>query len=213
METTLYITKIVESLSSANSTDDFADLFVALLRQIALGSPVSRETLGAALGWSTERVAAALDQIPGTENDEEENIVGYGLTLRKTSHAFEIDGRRLYTWCALDTLMFPVIIGKEARVLSRCPATGAPVSLNVTPNQVSHIEPAEAVVSLLLPDESSDIRRSFCCHVHFFASAAVADKWMSQHGETAIVVSVEEAFRLGHAIGCKLLGPAGPAPS
>ncbi|WP_455153162.1 organomercurial lyase [Cupriavidus basilensis] len=39
------------------------------------------------------------------------SLVGYGLTLRETRHAFEVDGRRLYTWCAFDTLFraYPVV--------------------------------------------------------------------------------------------------------
>ena len=89
-----------------------------------LGRPVSLVALDAALGWPAQRVATVLEQAPGTEYDEQGNILGLALTLRETPHVFEVEGRRLYTWCALDTLMFPVLIGKTARVASRCANAG-----------------------------------------------------------------------------------------
>lgn len=204
MANTIYTKKIAESLSSANHPEEFANLFVTLLRQLALGSPVSREALGAALGWPAERVAVVLDQAPGTEYDEQGNILGHGLTLRETPHAFEVDGRRLYTWCALDTLMFPTLIGKTARVASRCAATGRPVSLTVAPDTVHQVDPPETMVSLLVPDASPDIRRSFCCHVHFFASPSIANAWVSKYPGIE-VVPVENAFGLGCEVAHKLL--------
>ena len=104
MDKTIYSKKIAESLSSGDHPKEFATLFVALLRQLAMGGPVSREKLAGALGWSGARVATVLEQAPGTEYDDEANIIGLGLTLRETSHVFEVDGRHLYTWCALDRI-------------------------------------------------------------------------------------------------------------
>ena len=199
MNKTIYSKKIAESLSSGNHPKEFATLFVALLRQLAMGGPVSREKLAGALGWSGARVATVLEQAPGTEYDDEANIIGLGLTLRETSHVFEVDGRHLYTWCALDTLMFPALTGKIARVTSRCAATGRPITLTVAPEAVLHVEPAEAMVSLRTPDTSPDIRCSFCCHVHFFASPSIANSWASTH-QGIEVVPVESAFELGHDV-------------
>ncbi|MCQ4438245.1 organomercurial lyase, partial [Clostridioides difficile] len=54
----------------------------------------------------------ALEQAVSTEWDDYGNVVGYGLTLRETPHTFEVDGRRLYTWCAFDTLFFPALIDR-----------------------------------------------------------------------------------------------------
>lgn len=203
MDTTAYITAIAERLSPANRPDGFPELFVALMRELAIGSPVSPDALAAVLGWPAERVATVLEQVPSTEYDDDGNIVGYALTLRETPHVFEIGGQRLYVWCALDALMFPALLGKGARVVSRCPATGAQVSLTVAPDGLHQIEPAGAVVSLVRPDASPDIRGAFCCHVHFFASAAAADGWVAQH-EGAEVVSVEDAFRLGQELARQL---------
>jgi alkylmercury lyase len=199
MELTNWIAAIAERLGPANRPEGFAQLFVALLRELAKGRPVSHTTLATVLGWSIERVAAVLEQATSTEYDHDRSVVGYGLTLRETPHVFEIEGQRLYTWCALDALMFPALIGQTTRVCSRCVATGAAISLTVTPNELRSVEPTGARVSLVLPAAATDVRRSFCCHVHFFASASAAGNWASKRAR-ADIVSVEDAYGLGREV-------------
>ncbi|MDF5114580.1 organomercurial lyase, partial [Vibrio parahaemolyticus] len=112
-----------------------------------------------------------------------------------------------YAWCALDTLIFPALIGRTARVSSHCAATGAPVSLTVSPSEIQAVEPAGMAVSLVLPQEAADVRQSFCCHVHFFASVPTAEDWASKHQglEGLAIVSVHEAFGLGQEFNRHLL--------
>lgn len=211
--TTSYIAEIAEGLSLSNRREGFPQLFVVLLRELAKGKAVSREALCIALGWPAERVNATLEGMPDIEYDDCGNVAGYGITLRETPHAFEVDGHPLYVWCALDALMFPAMIGKSARVASSCPATGVRVSLTVTPGQVTGIEPPDAVISLRRPHATASIRQAFCCCVHFFSSGAAGEKWTSQRSEAEVVLSVEEAFQLGRAVGRQLLGHAGIEPS
>ena len=197
MDVTIYATKVAARLLPAERSAGCAELLVALLRELAKGRPVQQEALAATLGWSAKRVAALLEQQPCTEYDGDGNVIGHGITLNDTAHAFELDGHRLYTWCALDALMFPVMIGRTARVLSRCPATRLSVSLTVSPDGVRDVEPASAVVSLPLPDSAPNIRSSFCCHADFYASASAASRSIHQGME---LVCVEDAFRLGRLI-------------
>ncbi|WP_325095367.1 organomercurial lyase MerB, partial [Burkholderia contaminans] len=161
--------------------------------------------LALALDWPIERVSVALEQAVSTEWDDYGNVVGYGLTLRETPHTFEVDGRRLYTWCAFDTLFFPALIDRTAHVVSRCAATGTPVSLTVTPTAIEDIEPTGAAVSLILPQNTPDIRAAFCCHVHFFASAAAGQQWAATRPGIE-VVSVRDAFAVGRECAERLLG-------
>ncbi|ALR23103.1 Alkylmercury lyase [Sphingopyxis sp. LC81] len=199
-------TTYIEHFPSISRSQDSAELLVALLRELAKGRPVSRTTLAGILNWPDERIAAVLAQTASTEYDDDGNIIGHGLTLRETAHSFEIDGRRLYAWCALDTLMFPALLGCTARVSSRCAATGAPVSLTVSPNEIRAVEPADVAVSLVPPQETNDVRRSFCCHVHFFASTHVAQDWASKRPGLTII-GVREAFCVGQELNRQLLHP------
>lgn len=209
MNTANYVSEIVDGLAMVNRREGFAQLFVVLLRELAKGTAVSRQTLSTALGWSAGRVNAMLDGMPDIEYDDRGHIAGYGITLRETPHTFEVDGHRLYVWCALDALMFPAMIGKRARVASSCPATGRPVSLVVTPERVTGIEPPGAVISLRRPHTTASIRQAFCCCVHFFASRPAGERWISQTGEAELLMSVDEAFQFGRAVGNQLLGHAG----
>src|SRR5438094_4968996 len=156
-------------------------LCAPLLRLLAEGEAVSVERLAGAIGSTPAAVTRALRTLPSIEYDTEGHIVGAGLTLNPTPHQFSIDGRTLYTWCALDTLIFPTLLRQSATIVSLTPETGTPVRLTVTPHAVQTVEPAEAVVSIVKPSNNPDVRRVFCVHVHFFSSADVAEAWVTRH--------------------------------
>jgi len=83
-----------------------------------------------------------------------------GLGFLSTRHQFHLGEKTLYTWCALDTLAFPALLGRTARVISSCPVTGKEIRLTVTPEAITDLEPAGAVASVRLPGEDTDL-----CHV------------------------------------------------
>lgn len=174
-------------------------LWKPLLTALAAGDPVTVEELVAATGRSTEQVRVGLAAMPDTEYDTEGRILGHGLTLVPTPHRFNVAGRTLYTWCALDTLMFPTILGARADVESPCHATGEPVRLTVDPTAVTTLTPAEAVVSLVDPADMTSVRSSFCNQVHFFASTEATQLWLSQHPD-ARVLPVAEAYELSRPL-------------
>jgi hypothetical protein len=68
--------------------------------------------------------------------------------------------------------------------------------VTATPDEIRDVEPAGAAVSLILPQDTPDIRAAFCCHVHFFASAAAAHDWPSKHAGVDIV-NIHDAFGVG----------------
>ncbi|WP_186448643.1 organomercurial lyase MerB [Burkholderia sp. MSMB617WGS] len=201
-----YATDLIDRLTQADRPEGFGQLFVALLRELAKGSPVSPAALAAALAWPRERVAAMLGHAVDMEWDDDGNVVGYGLTLRQTAHALDVGGRRLYTWCAFDAFFFPMLIGQTAHVVSRCAATGEPVTLTVAAKQggLLNVEPAGAAVSLVSPCGSGPIRAAFCCRVHFFASAEIGRAWASTQPGVDIV-DARMAFNVGYACAQHLL--------
>jgi alkylmercury lyase len=134
--------------------------------------------------------------MPDTEYDTEGRIVGYGLTFNPTPHRYETHGRTFYTWCALDTMVFPAILGESAQVTSPCRATGEPVRLTATPDGPTDLQPATAVVSLVAPDAPASVRSSFCNQIHFFVSAEAAKDWLGEHPD-ARVLPVADAYEAG----------------
>jgi alkylmercury lyase len=160
----------------------------ALLRALASGQPVTDPSL-----------TAAADRWPNVELDARRRVVAFGgLSLTPTAHRFTVGGRQLYTWCAWDTLFLPRLLDQPAHVESHCHVSGTPVRLAVDQSGVHDVEPEDVWVSFPPPGTAStaDITGTFCCHVHFLAGRAAADRWLSRH-EGATVLSVADAFELG----------------
>jgi alkylmercury lyase len=129
-------------------------------------------------------------------------VVSAGLSLLPTSNRFEVHGHVLFTWCALDALIFPVWTQRSAQVSSSCPVTGQPIHLTVTPERLEHFDPPSGVLSLLIQDGLAtccNIREAFCSFSHFFASREAASKWLSEYPD-AHLLSIEEAFTLGQKL-------------
>ncbi|WP_435057746.1 organomercurial lyase MerB [Streptomyces sp. bgisy060] len=167
-----------------------------LLTLLATGEPVTVDQLATQAGRTVGEIHQALADMPDTEYDTAGRIIGSGLTLNPTPHRYETNGRTLYTWCALDTLVFPAIIGHTAQVTSPCRATGEPIRLTVTPEGPTHVQPETAVVSLVTPDAPTSVRAAFCNKVHFFARADAAKDWLTEHPD-ARVLPVADAFEVG----------------
>lgn len=166
------------------------------MRLLMRGDPVAVAEVASLSRLETTLVSRLLSALKDTEYDDRGRIVGLGLTLRPTAHRFEIEGRALYTWCALDTLIFPDVLGASARVTSTCFATGAPIQLEVGPEGPTGLAPESTVVSLVVPGNNASVRSTFCSQVHFFASREVAAAWLSER-PTASVVTVAEAYGIG----------------
>ncbi|QIV87441.1 organomercurial lyase MerB [Glutamicibacter mishrai] len=179
-------------------------LWLPLMKLLALGDPVDITDLAAATGRPVEEIRAALEAMADTEYDGSGRIVGQGLTQRPTQHRFEVGGEQLYTWCALDTLIFPTLLAAPARIESAYKSTGTPVRVRVDSSGVTSVEPATAVVSLVNPEDMSSVRSSFCNQVHFFASPEEAEPWLENHPD-GTVIPVDEAYRLASTMADQML--------
>ena len=173
--------------------EDAKRLAVELYRQLAFGEPVRQESLAEALGVPTQEIAALLEdeQLKGwVFHNDENSVIGFrGLAIGKMPHRFEVEGRALYTWCAIDSLFIPEMLGKPAKVESRDPHTGTAIRLMVTPDGVESVEPASAVMSILIGDPEvvktnpTKVMASFCHHIFFLESLETGAEWAAQHGE------------------------------
>ena len=189
----------LESHAAQPEQAEFTRSVGALVRRLAEGLPIAPSEAATLLGWRESDLDARLALLPlRVERDDKGCIVGAGLTLRPTRHQFVIDGKRLYTWCALDGLIFPILLGRTAYVTSPCVSTGRMVSVTVSPEGILAADPPEAVLSVVPPERNStDIRESFCVHVNFFASTEAARTWSAERKDAA-VLSLQEAFGLAN---------------
>ncbi len=190
---------VLESSLGAGFNPQGYALYRELILLLAEGQPVSPERVAGVLGLARDDAFDLLSQRPSLEWDETGNVVGAGLTIRPTPHRFQRQDRTLYTWCALDSLMFPALVGQTVHVESPCAATGRPVRVTVTPEGITQVEPPGAVVSLVAPEASPDVRRVFCDYVNFFHSAEAAAGWLAEH-PGATTLSVADAYRLGRLL-------------
>ncbi len=182
----------------------FLEIVPPTLDLLARSKPASPEEIAAASGKSPEEVRAALDRFPSTEWDEQGRVVGLGLTLRLTPHRLELEGRTLFAWCALDALLFPVLLGRPASIESPCRGTGEPVHIEVTPAGIETVEPPSAVVSIVAARDLANFRGVSCNNTHFFSSPEAASGWLEKHPEASILPA-EDAFRVGQLIAEGLL--------
>ncbi len=164
------------------------------LRLLANGCPVLPDEIAKLLDVSPEKVLSTL-QGYGAEFDEEGNVQGFGLTLVPTPHAYEANGRKLYTWCAVDALLLPIMLRHTARIESSDPVTGEKIRVTVSPAGVQKVEPRSAVVSWVNQIDLANIRGSVCHHVHFFGSPESASKWIAKHPYKKFYPVNNDAYR------------------
>src|SRR6266446_5900666 len=139
-------------------TPEVSRLTVRLWREIARGDPVSPERV--------EQIASALDLPQQTahevlhkmcERDQDGNVVGIaGLSQNQHPHHFTVNGIRLSTWCAWDSLFLPVMLQQTALVSSPCPTTGETIRLTITPEGVTSYQPASTVISIVIPQPTKN---------------------------------------------------------
>jgi len=173
-----------------------------LVRLLGRGYPVTPERLASALQMTAKQVAEALAALADLEVDPSGNVVGWGLTFIPTPHHFRVNDQQLYTWCALDALIYPALLQVVASVESSCPAIGTPVTLSVTPTGIHDLTPPGSVVSLMIPEQGSACdrgRSSFCTRSLFFRSRRDARMWQASSPK-ARLLSVADAYQVGKLV-------------
>ncbi len=195
---------------------DLSRLLLQVLRSLAKGRPVTGERVDqivADLGAARDEADQFLRGI--SERDADDNIVGImGLSLNDHPHRFDVNGTRMRTWCAEDTLYLPIMLKQTATVESESPLTKEKVRLTVSPEGVEESNPAGAVVSMVIVDpdkadmsSAQAIWGTFCHHIFFFASREEAEQWAAGRDDIEIL-SVDEGFELGKQFWSKVLAYA-----
>ena len=178
---------------------------IRLLRELARGEPVDRANLAHALEVMPNEVEGFLRESELDRMiywDQERRVAGFwGLSTMPTCHQLAFEGRRLWSWCAQDSLFLSALLGEAAEVESTDPESGERVRLTVSSERVVSADPESVVVSMVRPDvvDTTSAARiiSTACHlIFFFASERSGERWTTRHPGTT-VLSLEEAFALG----------------
>ena len=172
-------------------------LLIRLLRLLGEETSVSPEHLATTMHHTREEIEAFLQST---------NLVvcrDGTIDLSPDPHLIQLEKKTLTGACALDTLVYPVLLGRSAHVLSTCPATGRHIRLTVTAKaRIEDLDPKATVLSLRLPDETTNVcnvRETVCHYGHFFVDREHASTWPGLHPE-AVLLSVEEGAQLAREI-------------
>ena len=214
-----YFEELASHLPDFSLSDQHTAL--AVYRELAKGEPVDDATLAAALGVSVAEANARRSQpaLEGlTYHDPEGRIIGFGgLATVPMHHEFVVNGRKLWTWCAWDSLFIPELLGAEARIMSPDPRTKNPVRLSVTPEGVRRVDPEGAVVSFVRTNgdvfttSAENVMASFCHYVFFFESRESGEAWAAEHPDT-FLYSVDDAATLARRLNAWNFGDALTGP-
>ena len=208
------VTESVTDLTRAGGTVDrfFDRLHLWLVRQLAFGRPVTRDQIGQAAARLTGdpvRAVALLDA--HTEHNDVGEITGLGLTLNPTAHQVTIDGTRMWAWCAMDCLELAVLLDKQITVCSQPPGPGGAVRLQASPDGVSGVSPAEAVITMpvrysdqLDLDSPEAIWASLCHYSLFFPSRSHAGQWVAGRDDIEIL-PLAEGFAAARELAAAML--------
>src|SRR6266581_7715151 len=90
--------KLVAAMPRLDATERWITL--TLIRELALGAPVSVGRLAGAAELSEAQITNTLDRLPGVFCDEQQRVVGFmGLTVVEIGHhRIHLDGRRISAW-------------------------------------------------------------------------------------------------------------------
>ena len=186
-------------------------IVVAVYDLLAQGDPVRPAEIAARAREPEALVVATLKGWPGVFWDDQGRIVGFwGLAIPEMDHRFHAEnGKPMYAWCALDPFLIVPVIGRPARVESKDPVTGEPITMTVTPRGINDLSPASAVVSFLAPNKpfDFDVIESFCNFVLNFASHESAERWAAER-DGIVLLPAAEAFEVGLRAWSKFHTPA-----
>ena len=177
-----------------------ARLEILMYRSLAEGQPISAAHHAQSANVPPEITETLFEQgkALGGEWDAEGRLVGNILTLNPTQHHFRVNGKELYTWCSLDAMHLPGLLGKTAEVFSTDPVSSEQIQLTIPPDATPTYHPPGTVLSIMLtPGDRTGPQSPLCNQMLFFASRENAETWIQDHPQ-ATIMAVEEVYQLVH---------------
>jgi alkylmercury lyase len=94
--------------------------------------------------------------------------------------------------CSVDMYLLALALGRPIHAEATCPATGTPITVDITPEGVERIDPPSAVVAMVDLDADltlglDRIDAGVCAQQPFFASAQAASRWLADHPQGRLI--------------------------
>lgn len=183
-----------DSLDSelSNAGIENVDFLLKIFKELLKGKAVSKKVFSSIAELPPEKEQFLLENL--AEQDEKGDVIAFsGMSLTPTNHSITINDKKLYTWCAIDAILFTDWLNINSRIQSRDPVDNSFIELQLVGDHLQWTKPYPIFVSLVEGLNTCDIRNSFCNHVSFFASEATAKKWLEQnpHGK---IISIDDFF-------------------
>jgi len=161
---------------------------------LAQGRPVSVEEIAKAADTGTRQVEEAVDAAR-CERDAQGRLIDlYGMTLTPTLHRLTIDGKILFSCCALWAHVIPKLVGATVQVDSVDPLQRELVHLSVSPSGVESANPPGAAATLAVANQEAidtNVGEAFCHRVRHFVSRESAEAFAAER-QTCHAIDVSE---------------------
>jgi len=171
---------------------DNREFILKIHRELFKGVPLNKEEYYKLTNLSKEKADAILEKLG--ELDAQGNIIAFsGLSLIPTNHRIVINGKKLYTWCAIDAIFFTEWLDVASQIFSEDPIDKTPVELQIEGDHLLWTKPYPLFISWVETIDACDIRGSLCNHVSFFASEKTAKQWLENNPDGKIL-TIDDFF-------------------
>ncbi|WP_445955076.1 organomercurial lyase [Yeosuana sp.] len=165
---------------------------INIQKELIKGNPIPIVKYYALVGLHIEKANDVLE-ILGESNENNQITAFSGLSLTPTHHKFIVQNKTLYTWCALDAILFTEWLDVSSQIISLDPIDNSIIELNIECDHLVSSNPYPIFISWIEKMDSCNIRGSFCNHVSFFASEQTAKQWLSKN-PSGKILTLEDLF-------------------
>ena len=211
-QTSRVVQEVRTLLAAQGEPQTLRRLIPASIHLLAEGEPVSPAQIADAAGVPVDQAEAALLGIEDIEWTADGRVEGFGLTRRPTPHQFRIGDAEMYTWCAMDTLIFAAFVDRPVQIQSPDGATGEPLRLETDGRRIIAADPPSIAVSWFFDPAATGFRASVCQFGHFFASRDSAAEWAAKYPQGG-VLTLDEAMDASRSLVAEMFGPKDGAES
>lgn len=125
-----------------------------------------------------------------------------GLSLAPTGHEISINGRRFWTWCALDVLGIFGALRASGSAKSSDPSCGESIEFQFIDGVPQDMNFTVFMANLC---NVTSVCRDWCPSINFFVSKSSAEEWARKNAASGSVISVENVVHVAREVWSRLI--------